>query len=127
MNFTHCIYLRSYFDINTKQYERIFIVRPPFSSSLGTPAAVLNHTKIRALPPISDYKGHMFIASRDGCAQLIWSPKTIQPYYANVDTPYVLQLLIQNGFKSNETLTERLKTLSNTDGEEIFLVGDFST
>ena len=129
----HCVYTRAYLDATTGQYEHVFIVRPPFAAALGTPAGVLVHVRTRALPPISGYKGHVFVASRDGCAQLLWAPKAQRPYYAGADTPDALNVLLRNGFRNNAPLAERLEAASAAsaagsadDGERLFLVGDFA-
>lgn len=121
---TFCVYTRTHLDPDTLLYDRVHVVRPPFTAAGGAPAGVLVHTRTRALLPLSEYKAR----ARFECAQLMWCPRARAPYGAH-DTAAVLALLASNGFVADAALATVLRNAdaNHDSGERLLVVGNFAS
>lgn len=114
-----CVYTRAHLDPATLLYGRVHVVRPPFTAA-AAPAAVLAHTRTRALLPLSEYK-----ARAPECAQLMWHPEAAAPYGAR-ETADVVALLASNGFVADAALADILRGAANESGERLLVAGRFA-
>ena len=115
-----CVYTRAHLDPATLLYGYVHVVRPPFTAAAGAPAAVLSHTRMCALLPLSEYK-----ARAPECAQLMWRPGAAAPYGAR-ETADVVAHLTSNGFVADAAFADILRGATNESGERLLVAGRFA-